>query len=82
MEAIRTSIDAPPAKARRLLRLSRILGAQCKTLSTAYSRSKAVADRRGTDHLARIVRRTHELHEEVRDEAMDYMNRRNKAALI
>lgn len=74
IELIRTSRAAPLRKARLLLRISRSLGKQAKSLSDAEHRASKIHDPNSTASLARIALRLRMLNQDVRDAATEELD--------
>jgi hypothetical protein len=71
MDSIRSSRVAPLRKARLLLRIGRALQGQVATLMLARAQTSRSKDRNGSDLLLRMARRSEQLHEDVREAAID-----------
>jgi hypothetical protein len=75
IELIRASRVAPLRKARLLLRMSRSLGKQAQSLSDAEQRASRIHDPNSTASLARIALRLRILNQDVREAALDALDK-------
>lgn len=71
MDSIRSSRVAPLRKARLLLRIGRALRGQVAVLMLARAQTTRAKDRNGADLLLRMARRSEQLHDDVREAALD-----------